>query len=77
MAVVELGNLWPGEGGVYIWATRTMGETWGFIGGYLSWIPVILNAKNEKIDVYNLTDHNLANAANYAELKQKLLDAAK
>jgi len=44
MAVAELGNLWPGEGGVYIWATRSMGETWGFIGGYLSWIPVILNA---------------------------------
>ena len=44
MAVVELGNLWPGQGGVYIWATRTMGETWGFIGGYLSWVPVILNA---------------------------------
>ena len=41
MAVVELGNLWPGQGGVYIWATRTMGETWGFIGGYLSWVPVI------------------------------------
>src|SRR6195952_1334449 len=44
MAVVELGNLWPGQGGVYIWATRTMGETWGFIGGSLSWVPVILNA---------------------------------
>ena len=44
MAVVELGNLWPGQGGVYIWAYRTMGETWGFIGGYLSWVPVILNA---------------------------------
>ncbi|WP_431232774.1 APC family permease [Mycolicibacterium psychrotolerans] len=44
MAVAELGNLWPGEGGVYIWATRTMGETWGFIGGYLSWIPVVLNS---------------------------------
>ncbi len=43
MACVELGNLWPGQGGVYIWATRTMGETWGYIGGYLSWIPVILN----------------------------------
>jgi glutamate:GABA antiporter len=42
MAVAELGNLWPGEGGVYIWATRTMGETWGFVGGYLSWIPGIL-----------------------------------
>lgn len=44
MAVVELGNLWPGQGGVYIWAHRTMGETWGFVGGYLSWVPVILNA---------------------------------
>lgn len=44
MAVAELGNLWPGQGGVYIWATRTMGETWGFIGGYLSWIPVVLNS---------------------------------
>jgi amino acid transporter len=44
MAVAELGNLWPGEGGVYIWATRTMGETWGFVGGYLSWIPVVLNS---------------------------------
>ncbi|AQA05951.1 amino acid permease [Mycobacterium sp. MS1601] len=43
MAVVELGNLWPGQGGVYIWAARTMGEKWGFVGGYLSWIPVILN----------------------------------
>lgn len=43
MAVVELGNLWPGQGGVYIWAYRTMGERWGFVGGYLSWIPVILN----------------------------------
>ena len=42
MAVVELGNLWPGQGGVYIWASRTMGETWGFIGGYLSSVPVIL-----------------------------------
>ena len=30
MAVAELGNLWPGEGGVYIWATRTMGENLGF-----------------------------------------------
>src|ERR1700712_2715358 len=44
LAVAELGNLWPGQGGGYIWATRTMGETWGFIGGYLSWIPVVLNA---------------------------------
>jgi amino acid transporter len=54
MAVAELGNLWPGEGGVYIWVTRTMGETWGFIGGYLSWIPVILNAASSPAIVLQL-----------------------
>jgi hypothetical protein len=26
LAVLELGNLWPGQGGVYIWAFRTMGD---------------------------------------------------
>lgn len=54
LAVAELGNLWPGEGGVYIWATRTMGETWGFVGGYLSWIPVILNAAGSPAIVLQL-----------------------
>ncbi len=54
MAVAELGNLWPGQGGVYIWATRTMGETWGFIGGYLSWIPVILNAASSPAIILQL-----------------------
>lgn len=54
MAVIELGNLWPGQGGVYIWATRTMGETWGFVGGYLSWIPVILNAAGSPAIVLQL-----------------------
>jgi glutamate:GABA antiporter len=43
LAVGELGNLWPGQGGVYIWAFRTMGERWSFLGGYLSWVPVVLN----------------------------------
>ena len=37
---------------------------------------VILDAENQKIDVYNLTTHDLADPANYAELKQKLLEAA-
>src|SRR3954454_16225059 len=37
MAVAELGNLWPGQGGVYIWAFRTMGDRMAFLGGYLSW----------------------------------------
>ena len=43
LAVAELGNLWPGQGGVYIWAYRTMNEPLAFLGGYLSWMPVILN----------------------------------
>ena len=29
LAVAELGNLWPGQGGVYIWAYRTMGDNVG------------------------------------------------
>jgi glutamate:GABA antiporter len=43
LAVAELGNLWPGQGGVYIWAFRTMGDRMAFLGGYLSWVPVVLN----------------------------------
>jgi glutamate:GABA antiporter len=42
MAVLELGGLWPSQGGVYVWAYRTMNERWAFLGGFLSWIPVIL-----------------------------------
>jgi amino acid transporter len=43
LAVGELGNLWPAQGGVYVWAYRTMNEQLAFFGGFLSWIPVILN----------------------------------
>lgn len=41
-AVAELGGLWPSQGGVYIWAYHTLGERFAFLGGFLSWIPVIL-----------------------------------
>jgi amino acid transporter len=41
-AVIELSGLWPSQGGVYIWAYHTMGEVAAFLGGFLSWIPVIL-----------------------------------
>ncbi|HEY1698952.1 MAG TPA: APC family permease [Trebonia sp.] len=43
LAVSELGNLWPGQGGVYIWAYRTMNDDLAFVGGFMSWVPVILN----------------------------------
>lgn len=42
LAVLELGGLWPSQGGVYVWAYHTMSERLAFLGGFLSWIPVIL-----------------------------------
>ncbi len=49
LAVSELGNLWPAQGGVYIWAYRTMNERLAFLGGFVSWIPVILNGAGSPV----------------------------
>ncbi|MFT4081793.1 MAG: APC family permease [Nocardioides sp.] len=54
LAVSELGNLWPGQGGVYIWAYRTMNENLAFVGGFLSWVPVILNGASGPATVLQL-----------------------
>ncbi len=54
LAVAELGNLWPGQGGVYIWAFRTMGDKMAFLGGYLSWVPVLLNTASSPAIVLQL-----------------------
>ncbi|MFG1708208.1 APC family permease [Nonomuraea sp. M3C6] len=43
LAVLELSGLWPAQGGVYVWAYHTLSERWAFLGGFLSWIPVILS----------------------------------
>lgn len=37
---------------------------------------VIVDADNRRVTAYNLTEHNLAEPANYAELRALLLDAA-
>jgi len=37
---------------------------------------VILDPDNQKITTYNLTEHNLTDPANYAELKALLIEAA-
>jgi amino acid transporter len=42
MSMLELGGLWPSQGGVYVWACRMMNKRCAFFGGFLSWIPVIL-----------------------------------
>ena len=49
-----MGNLWPGQGGVYIWAFRTMGDKMAFLGGYLSWVPVVLNTASSPAIVLQL-----------------------
>jgi len=63
LAVAELGNLLrirsrkpctPGQGGVYIWAFRTMGDKMAFLGGYLSWVPVVLNTASSPAIVLQL-----------------------
>ena len=38
----ELGTLFPGEGGIYIWAHKTFGPIHGFVAGWLSWVPIFL-----------------------------------
>jgi glutamate:GABA antiporter len=54
LAVSELGNLWPGQGGVYIWAYRTMNDGLAFVGGFMSWVPVILNGASGPATVLQL-----------------------
>lgn len=36
---------------------------------------VLLDRANKELSRYNLTEHDLTDAANYAELKQRFLDA--
>lgn len=50
-------------------------NVWGSWGA--TWRDVvILNGCNEVVSVYNLTDHNLSNSANYDALKNLLLAAS-
>ncbi len=40
LAAYELGTLFPGEGGIYIWTHKALGPVHGFISGWLSWVPI-------------------------------------
>lgn len=42
LASYELGTLFPGEGGIYVWAHKTFGPIHGFVAGWLSWVPIFL-----------------------------------
>src|SRR5689334_22477004 len=38
----QLGLMFPGEGSIYIWTTKTFGRFIGFIAGFCAWWPGIL-----------------------------------
>ena len=38
VAVTELSQKWPGEGGIYLWAKRSFGEKHGFLAGWCYWL---------------------------------------
>ncbi len=42
LGAYELGTLFPSEGGIYVWARKTLGPIHGFIAGWLSWTPIFL-----------------------------------
>jgi amino acid transporter len=42
LASYELGTLFPGEGGIYVWAHKAFGPIHGFVAGWLSWAPIFL-----------------------------------
>ncbi|MGV8085159.1 MAG: APC family permease [Candidatus Bilamarchaeum sp.] len=42
LCAYELGTLFPNEGGIYVWAHKTLGPIHGFVSGWLSWVPIFL-----------------------------------
>lgn len=72
----ESGNMSVTNGRVLPWlqdtAEQQVWKTWAITFRDV----VVLDAENRPIAVYNVTTHNLADVANYAALKQILLDAA-
>ena len=64
----------PGRSLPYLQDTATE-DVWGSWGA--TWRDVrILDVNNALVSTYNLTSHDLANPANYAELKALLKSAA-
>lgn len=72
----ESGNALACDGRDLPWLQETLAE-----GVWIPWEAnwrdvVILDRSNRKIAVFNLFDHNLANAAHYDSLRTLLLEAA-
>ncbi len=42
VAVIELAQRWPGEGGVYLWTSKAFGEGHGFFAGWCYWLANVV-----------------------------------
>jgi amino acid transporter len=38
----QLGRMFPGEGGIYLWTNKAFGPFWGFFAGFCAWWPGVL-----------------------------------
>src|SRR2546425_12856136 len=38
----QLGLMFPGEGSIYVWTHKALGNFWGFFAGFCAWWPGIL-----------------------------------
>ena len=43
IVTAQLGRMFPGEGSIYIWTTKAMGNFMGFLAGFCAWWPGILS----------------------------------
>ncbi len=42
VAVTELSQVWPGEGGIYLWTRNSFGEGHGFLAGWCYWLSNVV-----------------------------------
>ncbi len=42
VAVIELAQQWPGEGGIYLWTRNSFGEGHGFFAGWCYWLANVV-----------------------------------
>jgi len=72
----ETGNIAACDGRDIPWLQDTFAENAWALWTVTYRDVYILGPDNELVGVYNLTEHDLSNAADYAELKTMLMTAA-
>src|ERR1700724_1575474 len=50
----QLGLMFPGEGSIYVWTHKALGNFWGFFAGFCAWWPGILVMVATAVLVVNL-----------------------